>query len=161
MSLGAAIPFPAASGLTAAVLAREDSQAATLLRLFLIAVVVVSPYWAPKALRWWRGRAATRAARRAANLPAPRLPEPGSLAGVLSDLETAAAEGADEITLVVPPGVTVDGRPASPEVIDTVLRDAIGRSGYAIVHDSGGTERRLVCRHLPPRSSRVDPDMPR
>ena len=168
MPLGAEIPFPGASGLTAAILAREDSQAVTLLRLFLIAVVVISPYWVPKALRWWRARAASRAARRAANLPAPRVPEAGSLAAVLAEFEEAVAEGADEATLVLPAGVTVDGRPAPPEVIDTVLRDAIGRSGFAIVTDSVaggdgsvGADRRIVCRRLHPRSSRVDPDMPR
>ena len=151
MPLGAAIPFPAASGPVAALLAREDSQAVTLVRLFLIAVVVISPYWVPKALRWRRARSATRAARRAANLPAPKVPEPGSLAAVLAGFEAAVAEGTDEATLVVPPDVTIDGRPAPPEVADAVLRDAIARSGFRIVTDAAsGTERRLVCRRSHP-----------
>jgi len=119
-----------------AVLAVEGDQAVTLLRLFVIAVLLLSPWWGSRLWRWWRARAAARRAVRAANSSAeiPTPPE-GSLAAVLADLETRIASKQEVIEVSVPSGVTVGGHPADPLIVDAVLADAIRRSGLTVMED--------------------------
>jgi hypothetical protein len=134
------------------------SSVGTMARLFLIAVVMVaivtSRWWVPRVRTRRQTRGAERARRRAELLGAPPPPEPGSLGEALATFEASVDAGDPEIAIVLPARVTIDGREASAAVVDVVLRDAIGRSGYRIVSDTAsgpvhtvGGPRRVICRN--------------
>ncbi len=126
----------------------EDDQVVTLFRLFVIAALLLSPWWGRRLWHWSRARAAASRAVRAANSSAqiPR-PEEGSLAAVLSDMEAQIAAEREVIEVSVPAGVTVEGHVADRLIVDAVLADAIRRSGLTVIEEetsSDGT-RLLRC----------------
>lgn len=105
-----------------------DIQYTTLARSLLLAAVIVSPYGIYK-LRQVRAerreRAAADAAAQASETPSgPRLEE---VIERISELGGRAE--LDTSTVTVPAGVTVDGAEAPAALVDSIVRDALRRSG--------------------------------
>jgi hypothetical protein len=123
------------------------SRLDTMGRLFLIAVALVVPIalWVFREPigSWRKRRAAERAGRRAALEPQP--PAPGSLQVVLAELEERAAVADGPFELLIPAGVTLDGRPAEPHVVQVLLNDALQRSRLRVLSNRAGSNgsRRL------------------
>lgn len=136
---------PAASGLLAA------SDTGVLMRSFVLAVVLVSPF----ALRqWWKVRTARLEAEARTEAAAPA-PEPGPTLARLEDVIDRVTELGHEtvtdavVALEVPTPVTIDGVPAPAELVDALLADALRRSGFeqvGVAGDEGG--RVMTCRRL-------------
>lgn len=123
---------PPTSHLLALVLA--EVGAGTLLRCLLIAVVVVTPYGLFQRAKVKQMKAEGAAAR--GELPAePPPPDPLALETVLSEVETLGGTlvAGETAEVVLPADPTIDGRPAPAVVVDTVLQDALRRSGLAVV----------------------------
>lgn len=129
------------------------SNSGVLLRSFLLAVVVVSPF----ALRqWWKGRSARLAAEAAAEAeaaalapdPGPALPRFEEVVERIAALARDTAAGA-EVEVEVPSPVTIDGAQAPPALVDALLGDALRRSGFEQVGVADDPSGRVVrCRRL-------------
>jgi hypothetical protein len=122
-------------------------QTGVLARSLLVAVVVVAPYW------WWKRRQvrAARAERAAALAPAaePEVPAGPRLEDVVAEISAAAADlpGGATTTVTVPAGVTVDGSVVAPELADTLVRDALRRSGLVATAEVDTADGRVIeCR---------------
>ena len=121
-----------------------DVGAGTLLRCLVLAVVVVAPYGLYQRARVRRMKAEGAAAR--GEVPdAPLPPDPAALETVVTEVEELGRTLADGTTaeVALPAAPTIDDRPAPQAVVDTVLQDALRRSGLQVVerHDD-----RLVVR---------------
>lgn len=111
-------------------------QADVLVRSLAIAVVLVSPYGYLK----WRQVRAVRAERVAAESAArhdaeptparPTLEDVVDTINALADAPTGDGEGSATATVVVPHDVTVAGDDPPPGLVDTLVRDALRRSGW-------------------------------
>ena len=121
-----------------------DVGAGTLVRCLLIAVVVVTPYGLFQRAKVRRMKAEGAAAR--GELPEePPPPDPAALETVVAQVEELGRTLDDGATgdVALPAVPTIDGRPAPAVLVDTVLQDALRRSGLQVVerHDD-----RLVVR---------------
>lgn len=108
-------------------------QTDVLVRSLAIAVVLVSPYgW----LKWRQVRAvrAERIAREqaaaAAASPEPTRPTLEDVVDAISALAPDDDPGAAPATVLVPHDVTVGGSEPPPGLVDTLVRDALRRSGW-------------------------------
>jgi hypothetical protein len=134
--------------MTAHLLAQED--AGVLLRSFVIALVLV----APVALWQWRRIRARRSAVKdrlptstdgatGDDITTGRRPsDPGSLEAVVSriaELATLTQVG-DVVSIEVPEGATVQGRPVPPSVWDPIVRDALAREGFEFLGTAASHE---------------------
>lgn len=137
------------SHLLALVLA--EVGAGTLLRCLLIAVVVVTPYGLYQRAKVKKMKAEGAAARGELP-PEPAPPDPLALETVLSQVEAlGGALGAGETAeVVLPADPTIDGRPAPAVLVDTVLQDALRRSGLQVVER---LDDRLVVRPVADRAA--------
>ena len=128
-----------------------DVGAGTLLRCLLIAVVVVTPYGLYQRAKV-RKMKAEGAAARGELPPEPAPPDPSALETVVAQVEELGGTLGDDQTAEVglPAAPTVDGRPAPAVLVDTVLQDALRRSGLQVVerHDD-----RLVVRPVADRAA--------
>lgn len=133
-------------------------QTDVLFRSLLIAVVLVSPYGVIK----WRQVRALRAERlareAAATEPDPgTAPRPPSLEDVIEEISRledprpgtpttpgGATGDPGSATLVVPAGITVGGDPASPALVDTLVRDALRRSGWVATSEMDTAQGRII-----------------
>lgn len=127
-------------------------QSDTLTRSLLIALLVVSPYAIYKlrqVRRVRRNHEAVLAAEAAALAPdVPRLP---ALEDVIGDVSFVVAEADTNggAMLLVPHQVTVSDRPATPTVVDMLVRDALRRSGLVVTAEVDTPEGRLLeCRPM-------------
>lgn len=103
-----------------------DVQIDTLGRSLLIAVVIVTPYGIVKVRQVRAARRERQAAEAAA--AAPPGPTRPTLEDVIGEISASRAHG-DAGTVTIPHDVTVGGVDAEPGVIDTLVRDALRRSG--------------------------------
>jgi hypothetical protein len=111
-----------------------DVGAGTLLRCLLIAVVVVTPYGLYQRAKV-RKMKAEGAAARGELPPEPAPPDPAALESVVAEVEDLGRT-LDDGTIAevaLPAAPTIDGRPAPAVVVDTVLQDALRRSGLTVV----------------------------
>jgi hypothetical protein len=122
-----------------------EIQTATLLRSFLIALVVVAPY----AVYTWRR---VRARRRASGATPDRAevaattPDAPRLEDVIAAIDAIGAGPAAGGTVLVPLDATVDGRPVPPAVVDALVRDALARSGLVATAEVDVADgRRIEC----------------
>lgn len=127
-------------------------QADVLVRCFVIALVIVTPYWLYKRRQIIRPTAERPAA--AADVDAPGGPR---LEDVVAQIPqaVAAAEVGETARLTVPHGVTVDGSTVDPGTADALVRDALRRSGLVVVAElDSASGRTLELRPLatPPSS---------
>lgn len=123
-------------------------EAGTLLRSLAIALVVVSPFflWKLSQVRRHRAERAERAAAALDDAPAtevrPRLED------VVERIDALAADlaaGGDEPpTVLVPAGVTVDGREPPDGVVDLLVRDALRRSGLVATAELDTADGRVI-----------------
>lgn len=125
--------------------------AGTLVRCLLIAVVVVTPYGLYQRAKVKKMKAEGAAAR--GEVPdEPPPPDPEALETVVAQVEELGGTLGDGETaeVLLPAAPTVDGRPAPAVVVDTVLQDALRRSGLTVVerHDD-----RLVVRPVADRAA--------
>ena len=103
-----------------------DVQIDTLGRSLLIAVVIVTPYGIIKVRQVRAARRERQAAEAAA--AAPPGPTRPALEDVIGEISASRArDGAGTVT--IPHDVTVAGVDAEPGVVDTLVRDALRRSG--------------------------------
>ncbi len=130
------------------VLAVDEDRFATMGRFFVIALLVLSPWWLPGSIRTIRSRAAERSRAQALALgSATVVPPVGSLAEVMAELERCVDEGDDEFELFLRVDLTISGGPAPAMVVDSVLADALRRSKVEITAESiDGSGRTLHCR---------------
>lgn len=128
--------------MTSHLLAQESSG--VLLRSFLIALVLVAPVAA-----WqWRRIRARRAADRAQNDmagaedPSAVGADPQALETVISVIPEVAASTApgETASVHVPAGVTLEGRPTSPMIVEQIVRDALARDGLEVIARGGNSE---------------------
>jgi len=136
--------------LLAVLLAVDEDRTSTLGRLFLIALIILSPWWG----RWvWRFVRDRRAAARAAVLAAraeaeaSRPPEPDALAKVIDAIEDGAVGGAERFDVIIPAVPTVERRPAERAVVDAIVTDALRRSRVDVEREdvNGDGSRTLHC----------------
>ena len=121
-----------------------DIQYDTLARSLLIALLIVSPYGIHKV----RQVRAMRRAREAASRP----PEPVPSGPVRPDLESIVeriselADRADTTpsTITVPHDVTVGGGDPPPGLVDTLVRDALRRSGLVATAELDTPDGRMI-----------------
>lgn len=119
-------------------------QADVLVRAFVIALVVITPYWLHT----------RRKLRRRPNVDTgttDRIEEPSAsrLEDVIAGIADAAANtrNGDTVTITVPSDVTVDGSALDDDTVDTLVRDALRRSGLVAVSTTLASDRRtLECR---------------
>lgn len=105
-----------------------DIQYDTLLRSLLIAVVLVAPYAAYKVREVRRVRREREAA--LAPEPEPTAPARPRLEDVIDEITAIAdAPARDGSTVTVPHGVTVAGSDPPAGLVDSLVRDALRRSG--------------------------------
>jgi hypothetical protein len=133
-----------------------EVQAGVLLPCFLIAAIVVTPFGLHKR----RQVRAHRAAIEAANAPPPessRVLRP-RLEDVIAAIERAGSnapgsEPGPTAQIVVPSDVTVDDRDVAPEVVDTLVRDALRRSSLIATAEHATPQGRVIeCRRAEPAS---------
>jgi hypothetical protein len=123
--------------MTAYVFAQEN--AGVLLRSFLIALVLVAPIalW-----QWSRIRARRSAApdghpgeavTDATTAPAPS--DPRSLEEVVARIAELSARTpvGEVVSIEVPAGATVEGRPVPPSVSDPIVQDSLQREGFDLL----------------------------
>jgi len=116
-----------------------------MLRSFVIALVIVAPFW-------WvlRKRIAARRTPPPVEAP-PSEASPPTLEAVIDEITRMGAEGRARsdarLTVRVPHGATIGGDPAPPEVVDAIVRDALSRSGLVPTAElDTGTARVIECR---------------
>ena len=126
-----------------------DVGAGTLLRCLVLAVVVVTPYGLYQRAKVRRMKAEGAAARGEVVDEEPPPADPAALETVVAEVEDLGREleGAATAEVALPSAPTIDGRPAPQVLVDTVLQDALRRSGLQVVerHDD-----RLVVRPAGP-----------
>lgn len=117
-------------------------QAGVLIRSFVVALVIVSPFWLHRRRRARRSRGpATTEAVDPSTPTAPRLEE------IIAGIDRAAGPGDATTTVRIPTGVTVDGIPVDAATADALVRDALRRGGLVAVDElDTPTGRILECR---------------
>lgn len=140
-------------------------QTDVLFRSLAIAVVIIAPYAVYKVRQVRRtNRLASEfngrriEAERRAEGPHGDVP---ALEDVIADIgfvETEANRNGGAL-LVVPHEVTVSDRPAPPELVDTLVRDALRRSNLLITAEADSPEGRLL--ECAPATSTADRGAPR
>ena len=117
-----------------------EIQFGVMARSLAIAAVVVAPF------AWVMRRRVMR--RRAALAPDIAPPEPAAptLEAVIDEIHRMGeTRGADaRLTLRVPHGVTIDGDPAPPPVVDAIVRDALSRSGLVPTAELDTGDARVI-----------------
>jgi len=111
-----------------------DVGAGTLLRCLVLAVVVVAPFGLYQRAKVRRMKAEGAAAR--GEVPdEPPPPDPAALETVVAEVEDLGRTLDDGTTaeVALPAAPTIDDRPAPQAVVDTVLQDALRRSGLQVV----------------------------
>lgn len=124
-----------------------DVEVGVLGRSLLIAAVVVTPYGIWK-LRQVRAERARRALAEAPPEP-PAAPAAPRLEDVVAEISATAAvlDDGGTATVTVPCGSTVDGREVPPELADTLVRDALRRSGLVATAEVDTPAGRVIeCR---------------
>jgi len=105
----------------------DRDRTATMGRLFLIAVVVLSPWWGRFTYRFVRDRRRVRReevlAARAA-IEGNRVPEPDALSLVVDAIVDGADGDEDRFAVTIPAAPTVERRPADASVVDLIISDA-------------------------------------
>ena len=122
-------------------------QGGTLVRSFLIAVVVIAPVWFYVRKRVLADRAPIAEPEEASpdDAAGPRLEE--VIASIADAAATARAAGS--ATLTIPNGVTIDGQPADRSTVDALVRDSLRRSGLvAVAEIDAAAGRTLELREL-------------
>jgi len=135
---------------TAAVVAQVQGD--VLARSFLIAVVLVAPFgwWQWRRVRNRRRALAAAEAAAAASAgstdEAAAPPGPPRLEDVMARIDEVAAELGDTDTAAVevPEDLTVDGVAAPSAVVDTIVGDALARSGLAVANRTRGAAGTLL-----------------
>lgn len=128
----------------------DRDRTATMGRLFLIAVVVLSPWWGQFTYRFIRDRRRVRReevlAARAA-IEGNRLPEPDALSIVVDAIVDGADGDEDPFDVVVPAAPTVERRPADAAVVELILNDTLRRSGVVVSDEIANADgsRTLRC----------------
>lgn len=137
-------------GRIVALLAVDEDRFATMGRFFLIAVLVLSPWWLPGAVRRIRARSAERARVKSLALgSATVVAPPGSLAEVLAELERHIDADDVEFELHIPTEVTISGGVADPVIVESVLADAFRRSRVSLTSErADGAGRTLCCKKI-------------
>lgn len=133
-----------------ALLAVDEDRTSTMGRLFLVALVVLSPWWGRSLWRFVRDRRERSRADRAATRAEAELAssvDPDALSAVISSIESAADAHPQQFDLRIPAVPTVDHRPIDRLVVDAIVTDALHRGGMIIVHEAVDTDggRRLLC----------------
>jgi hypothetical protein len=119
-----------------------EIQYETLTRSLLIAFVVVAPYGIYKVRQVRAARRAVERAAAAANEPPP--PDRPRLEDVIDRISALGEEGADTSTLTVPPDVTVGGSEPPPGLVDSLVRDALRRSGLIATAEIDTPDGRVI-----------------
>lgn len=128
----------------------DVDQTDVLFRSLAIAVVIVAPYAIYKVKQVRRtNRLAEQfqdhraKSERRAEAPHGHIP---ALEDVIADISFVEAEANRNggALLVVPHSVTVSDRPAPPELVDTLVRDALRRSNLLITAEADSVEGRLL-----------------
>ena len=120
-----------------------EIQYETLARSLLLAVLVVTPYGIYKVRQVRAARREREAAAAAANRPPP--PERPRLEDVIDHItELAGASGPDTATVTVPADVTVAGGEPPPGLVDTLVRDALCRSGLMTTAEIDTPDGRVI-----------------
>lgn len=131
-------------------------QADVLVRCFVVASVVVVPFWLHRRRKAQRlRRTVVGASTTTADQPdVPRLED--VISGI-GDLAAAARSNGSAI-VELPVGLTVDGTEVDGATVDALVRDALRRSGLAAVSEiDGPAGRTLECRPI----TAPDPPTPR
>ena len=125
-------------------------QADVLIRSLIIAAVIVAPYAVYKIRQVSRLRQSidsakeneAKAAKRA-ELTYGHIP---ALEDVIADVSFVVEEATRNggAMLVVPHEVTVSNRPATPEIVDALIRDALRRSNLVVTAEADSDEGRML-----------------
>ena len=131
-----------------------EAQAGVLIPCFLVAGIIVAPFWYHKVRQVREQRAALEPAVLDAGESATAGPIEPRLEDVVAEIERSAGEGSDTTArILVPPGVTVDGRAVPPDLVDTLVRDALRRSALVATAELDTPEGRIIeCRRVEPSS---------
>lgn len=124
-----------------------EIETGVLVRSLAIAAVLVTPYGLYKRHQLRAQRAALLAERRAAStdddVPAPVRPRlEDVIDGLAHTVEEARAAGTATVT--VPSDVTVGGQDAPAELVDSLVRDALRRSGLAATAEVDTAQGRVI-----------------
>ena len=123
-----------------------EIETGVLVRSLAIAAVLVTPYGLYKRHQVRARRAAVLAERGAAttdDAPAPARPRlEDVIDGLARTVEEARAAGT--ATVMVPSDVTVGGQDAPAELVDSLVRDALRRSGLAATAEVDTAEGRVI-----------------
>lgn len=126
-----------------------DTNTGVLLRSFLIAVVLVTPYGIWQWIRVRRTRAARRAGEATAVPPrADREPALPRLEDLIAEIDRRAAEmrPGEATTVEVPLRSSIDDEPADPALVDALVRDVLRRGALRPVAEVDVAEvRRIDC----------------
>jgi hypothetical protein len=115
----------------------------SLIAYFAIAFVIVSPFAVVVVRRVLRERRARRPELEPSDAPAASRRR-DDLAAVFEAIEAGRAGDEDEFEVMVASRPLVDGLPTDPAVVDSLLTDAITRSGLRIVTDESGSDGRVL-----------------
>ena len=126
-----------------------EIQYETLTRSLLIAFVVVAPYGIYKVRQVRSARREREDAEAAANEPPP--PDRPRLEDVIDRISALGDAGAATSTLTVPADVTVGGNEPAPGLVDSLVRDALRRSGLVATAEIDTPDGRVIefRRHAP------------
>ncbi len=134
-----------------AVTATEGSRLDTMVRLFLVAALIISPFAFSTVRRLRADRWARRSPGDTDEAPPPGHDiDPGDLGLVITQIDDAPdrfdADGIDELIIAPAAGLTLDGRPVDDTVVAALVADAAARSGVEVVRDPATTPPRFVVR---------------
>lgn len=136
-----------------AIPAIDEDRTATMGRLFLVAVVILSPWWGRSVWRFvrdrrQRSRADWAATRAAAEKESPI--DPDALSEVLRFIEAATGSASHRFDLRIPATPTVERRPVDRVVVDAIVTDALRRGGVVVDGEESDIEgrRTLRCRKV-------------
>jgi len=120
-----------------AVLAAEDSdRVATMIRLFFVALIIVSPFGIWKFVTIKRSNRVVGAPESTPDddTSTDLIADPTDLTAALARIEdlltSEQAVPTTPLEVVVPAAPTIDGRPVGAEVADRIVHDALARRGY-------------------------------
>jgi len=146
-------PMLSSQPLLRALLAVDEDRTATMGRLFLVALVVLSPWWGRSLWRFVRdrrdlSRAARAADRAAAERSSPT--DPDALSEVIRSIEAAAGDESELFDVSIPAAPTIERRPTDRSVVDAIVSDALRRWRVVVLDEGVDPEgrRTLRCRKV-------------